>query len=189
MHLRYLRLTTTIVAITLTAAACGGESTSRARTGTAGPATAPARTGTAGPATATAPVPTGIAKPAPPTAPLLQTTPTPPLPATPSGPTTRVLAPIDAAEMIVRESFPVQYAVRVASGLPSGCHTFDGAEVTRNGTEITIAVWNRMPSDGRIACTAIYGTHEEIVELGSDFRSGAVYHVAVNDRALTFTAR
>ena len=183
MHLRYLRLATTIVAITLTAAACGGASTSRARTSTARPATAtaPAPTGTSRPATPTAPASTSTSRPA--------TTPTPAIPATPPGATTRVLAPIDAAEMIVRESFPPQYAVRVVSGLPSGCHTFDGAEVTRNGTEIAIAVWNRVPSDARIACTAIYGTHEEIVELGSDFRSGVVYHVAVNDLALTFTAQ
>ncbi len=177
MHLRYLRLATTIVAITLTAAACGDGSSSRARTSTARPATA------------TAPAPTGTSRPATPTAPVPATTPTPAIPATPPGATTRVLAPIDAAEMIVRESFPPQYAVRVVSGLPSGCHTFDGAEVTRNGTEIAIAVWNRVPSDARIACTAIYGTHEEMVELGSDFRSGVVYHVAVNDRPLTFTAQ
>ena len=189
MHLRYLRLATTIVAITLTAAACGGESTSPARTSTARPATATAPTPASTSRPATAPAPTGTSRPATPTSPAPATTPTPAIPTAPPGATRRVRAPIDAAEMIVRESFPVQYAVRIVSGLPSGCHTFDGAEVTRNGTEITIAVWNRVPSDARIACTAIYGTHEEIVELGSDFRSGVVYHVAVNDLALTFTAQ
>jgi hypothetical protein len=31
-----------------------------------------------------------------------------------------ILAPIEAAEVVVRESFPPQYAVRVTSRLPSG---------------------------------------------------------------------
>lgn len=179
MYLRYLRLATAIVAIMLTAAACGGASTTSTATATARAATSTPRP----PATATAPAPVGTPRPA---------TPAPPTAfATETAAAGRIFepAPIDGAEMIVRETFPPQYAVRVLSGLPSGCHQFAGATVSRSGGEITIAVRNSLPSDRGIACTAIYGTHEEIVELGSDFQSGVVYHVAVNDRALTFTAQ
>lgn len=120
-------------------------------------------------------------------APTAVLTPLPPRP-TPSFPTKTEPAPIDDAELIVRESFPPQYAVRIVAGLPSGCHQFDAATVARNGTDITVTVTNIAPDDAGIACTAIYGQHEEIVELGADFISGAAYSVTVNDRKLEFTA-
>ena len=41
-----------------------------------------------------------------------------------TGPVADVRAPIEDVEVIIRESFPPQYAVRVVSGLPSGCTTF-----------------------------------------------------------------
>jgi hypothetical protein len=101
-----------------------------------------------------------------------------------------VAAPIDKLELIVRESAPPQFAVRILSGLPSGCARFDEARIAgRSGTTMTIAVTNTMPSDNTIACTAIYGTHEAIVELGMDFVAGTEYLVRVNDKELRFTAR
>lgn len=101
-----------------------------------------------------------------------------------------VPAPIDELEMIVRESAPPQYAVRVVSGLPSGCAEFYEATLTgRTGTTIEIEVTNTIPSDPDLICTAIYGTHEEIIELGSDFDSGTDYVVKVNDEEMKFTAQ
>jgi hypothetical protein len=79
--------------------------------------------------------------------------------------------------------------VRVVSGLPNGCYEFADATVSRAGGEITITVRNTLPSDRTIACTQIYGTHEEVVELGSDFVSGTTYRVHVNDATLEFTAK
>ena len=87
------------------------------------------------------------------------------------------------------ESDPVQYAVHITSGLPSGCHVFDHTDLVRNGDAIIIYVMNRVPSDTSVACTAIYGEHESTVQLGSDFVSGTVYRVQVNERMLEFTAR
>lgn len=101
----------------------------------------------------------------------------------------RVPAPIDSAEMVVRESAPPQYAVQLVSGLPNGCAQFAGITTLRTGAEITITVENSMPRDKAIACTQIYGTREATVELGSDFTAGATYTVHVNDRTLTFTAQ
>jgi len=101
-----------------------------------------------------------------------------------------VPAPIDELVMIVRESAPPQYAVRVVSGLPDGCAEFNEAKIAgRTGTTIEIEVTNTIPSDPSLICTAIYGTHEETIELGSDFDSGTEYVVKVNDEELKFTAQ
>ena len=102
---------------------------------------------------------------------------------------TLVAAPIDDLELLIRESFPPQYALRVVSGLPNGCHQFSGHKLARDGTRITIAVWNRVPTDPGTACALVYGQHEEIIELGTDFEPGTEYAVKINDETLTFTAQ
>ena len=99
------------------------------------------------------------------------------------------LAPIDGLDVLVRESAPPQHALQVESGLPSGCHEFDRYEIDRVGDRITVSVFNRLPADPNLACTAIYGTHTEVIELGSDFTAGVTYTIAVNDRSTTFTAQ
>ncbi len=99
-------------------------------------------------------------------------------------------SPIEEIDILMRESFPVQYAVAITSGLPSGCAAFDKSEVTgRDGTTITIRVTHTMPADPNVACTMIYGYHESTVELGTDFVSGTEYTVKVNDKETTFTAQ
>jgi hypothetical protein len=101
----------------------------------------------------------------------------------------RVLAPIDGADIIVRESSPPQYAVHLVSGLPNGCTIFAGITTSRAGDKITVTVENSVPRDKNIACTQIYGTREATLELGSDFAPGTTYTVHVNDRTLMFTAQ
>ncbi|MBT5626925.1 MAG: hypothetical protein HOJ22_01415 [Chloroflexi bacterium] len=99
------------------------------------------------------------------------------------------LAPIESVQILVLESYPEQFVVQVISGLPSGCATFDRADVVREGTDVHISVYNMVPApDQMIACTAIYGIHDENVGLGSDFERGTTYSVYVNDQpATTFT--
>ena len=103
--------------------------------------------------------------------------------------TVEVLAPIQSAKILTLESYPEQFIVEIVSGLPSGCATFVRADVTQDGTDITITVYNSVPApDQLIACTAIYGLHDENVGLGSDFDRGTTYSVLVNDHpAETFT--
>ena len=101
----------------------------------------------------------------------------------------RVLAPIEAVEMRIAESFPPQYFVGVTSGLPSGCAKFDHYTVERDGDTIKITVWNTMPSDQRVACTMIYGYVQHNITLGSDFQSGKTYQLKVNDVTKSFTAQ
>jgi hypothetical protein len=91
------------------------------------------------------------------------------------------LAPIESVQIMVLESFPEQYVVQVISGLPNGCATFDRADIDRNGTEIDITVYNMVPAPGElIACTEMYGIHDENVGLGSDFDREKRYTVTVN---------
>ena len=108
----------------------------------------------------------------------------------PGFPQVRVRAPIDAVEINVAESFPVQYFVHILSGLPSGCDEFDALDVARDGLTIRIDVWNLTPApEADIACTTIYGTVEHNVALGSDFEPGLEYSVLVNDVETTFVAQ
>jgi len=101
-----------------------------------------------------------------------------------------VLAPIEAVEVRIAESFPPQYFLDVVSGLPGGCAQFDRYEVDRAGSEITATVWNLEPVPGPgVFCTMIYGTVEHHIALGSDFVSGTTYTVHVNDVTKTFVAQ
>ena len=160
------------------AAACGNDAKSTATTTALGDTT-PAATRTARPPAST------------------DTPPSPPATATAASPTaspgpagTRLEpAPVDATDLIIQESSPPQYAVHILSGLPSGCHVFDHATLTRTGSELVIEVMNRVPADPHQACTAIYGTHETNVQLGSDFGSGSTYRVQINEKLLEFTAQ
>ncbi len=102
-------------------------------------------------------------------------------------------APIDDAqiETVVADDFEhgiatYSYSVAVTSGLPSGCHTFDSAAMTRNGFTIDIDVENRAPTGDR-PCTAIYGSHLSTIELDPGLPPG-LYTVHVNDKTVTFTA-
>ena len=112
-------------------------------------------------------------------------------PVDPGYPTVEELAPIESVDILAMESFPVQYAVSIVSGLPSGCAAFAGAEVVeRSGTAVRIEVLNTMPApDANLACTMIYGLHESNVALGTDFQSGVTYTVDVNGTITEFTAQ
>lgn len=102
--------------------------------------------------------------------------------------TVEVDAPIDGVVINVAESFPLQYFVAVTSGLPSGCASFGGYTVDRDGTTIRVAVTNLVPADKEIACTAIYGIVETSIPLGSAFDPDTTYTVIVNnDATASFT--
>jgi hypothetical protein len=100
-----------------------------------------------------------------------------------------VPAPIESAELVVRESSPPQVAVRITSGLPSGCARFARIEVARGDTRVEISVWNSVPADDSVVCTMIYGTAANVAELGSGLVPGRSYDVEINGAPwLAFTA-
>lgn len=102
-----------------------------------------------------------------------------------------VEAPVESFELLILESFPVQYNVEIVSGLPNGCHEFERYEVERNGsgTDIRITVWNTIPTATDIACTEIYRTHQGTATLGSDFEPGTEYTLTVGDLTQAFIAQ
>jgi uncharacterized OsmC-like protein len=102
----------------------------------------------------------------------------------------QALAPIESAEIVVRESAPPQYAVKITSGLPNGCAKFDRIDVVSNGKIVDLKVWNTLPAENSIACTMIYGTTANTVNLAGHFERGRTYDVRVNgETKATFTAK
>jgi hypothetical protein len=99
-----------------------------------------------------------------------------------------VPAPIDGLDVRVLESNPPQYVLSVRAGLPSGCAEQNRHELSRSAEAVVVTVLNWMPT-GNPACTAIYGSYELNINLGSDFRSGTTYQVSVNDKTTTFVAQ
>ena len=101
----------------------------------------------------------------------------------------QALAPIESVDVLVLESFPQQYMLAVVSGLPNGCASFAGNRIEREGDTIRVEIFNWKPGDEDIACTEEYRTVETNISLGSDFVSGTMYTVSVNDVVETFVAQ
>ena len=100
--------------------------------------------------------------------------------------TIRVDAPIDELNLIILESFPVQYRLRVVSGLRNSCESFGGYDVTLEGTTVQVDFYNFRVEDTSIACAEIYGMVETYVDLGSEFDTGITYTVQAGARSLKF---
>ncbi|MCH8910555.1 MAG: hypothetical protein IH867_07425 [Chloroflexi bacterium] len=103
-----------------------------------------------------------------------------------------VLAPIESVQILTLESYPEQFIVQVTSRLPNQCASYSHNEVTQDGTDIKISVYNTVPV--RILCIARYRLHDENIVLSSDyhrykdktgyryhFEHGTKYTVLVND--------
>ena len=101
-------------------------------------------------------------------------------------------SPIESAEIVILESAPPQYQLRVVSGMPSsGCSQFNGYEIRRTvSTDIDVAITHHQVADPSIMCTADYPMVETDVPLGSNFEAGVEYTVRVNSNtAESFVAR
>ena len=102
-------------------------------------------------------------------------------------------SPIESAEIMVLESAPPQYQLRVVSGLPkgSGCSQFNGYEIRRSeSNDIEVIVTHHEVADRMVMCTADFLIVETFVPLGSDFVSGEKYTVRVNsDKVTSFSAQ
>ena len=102
-------------------------------------------------------------------------------------------SPIESAEIMVLESAPPQYQLRVVSGLPkgSGCSQFNGYEIRRSeSNDMEVIVTHHEVADRMVMCTADFPIVETFVPLGSDFVSGEKYTVRVNsDTVTSFSAQ
>ena len=101
----------------------------------------------------------------------------------------QVPAPIESVEVLILESFPVQYMLAVVSGLPNGCASFAGYRLERGGDTIRVEMVNWKPADPQVMCTEIYRTVETRISLGIDFESGRTYTLLVNDVTESFVAQ
>lgn len=101
----------------------------------------------------------------------------------------QALAPIESIEVLILESFPVQYRVLVVSGLPNACYSFAGYWLDLSGDTIRIEIINWKPADSGVACAAVYRAVETTIHLGSDFESGKTYTIVVNETTETFVAQ
>ncbi len=97
-----------------------------------------------------------------------------------------VLAPIDSIELQIAESFPLQYFLKVVSGLPDGCHSFGGYTLTRDGQRVLIKVFNLKPSNADLVCIQLYGNADTTIPLGSDFDPSEPYTIDVNGKTISF---
>ena len=92
-------------------------------------------------------------------------------------------SPIENMEVLVLESHPPQYQLRVVSGMPTGssCSQFNGYEIRRpESNRIDVTVTHHQVSDPDVVCTADYPIIETIVPLGADLEPGVEYTVSVN---------
>jgi predicted secreted protein len=101
---------------------------------------------------------------------------------------TEVPAPIHEVEIQIAESLPVQYFLRVVSGLQNSCVEFGSYNVTREGDVIRVEVVNLEPTDESTVCAQVYEFVEHTIPLGSAFIPGTTYTVLVNDVSKTFVA-
>jgi hypothetical protein len=102
-----------------------------------------------------------------------------------------VRAPLDDTGLIILEILPVQYRVRMVSGLPSGCAKFESWDLQSDleARTFRIQLLNSVPADPDIACTAIYGMIENTVPLPEGVVPGLTYNVEINDVAFSFDAQ
>ena len=98
-------------------------------------------------------------------------------------------APIESVGVVVSESDPPEYSLRIVSGLPSGCVEFKGYDVSLDGNVFTVDAVN-LEATGPVACIAVYERHEGEVALGGGLTPGETYTVIVNGEVTnSFLAR
>ena len=107
-------------------------------------------------------------------------------------------SPIELAEVVILESSPPQYQLRVLSALAKGssCSQFNGYEIRRTDAgRIEVVITYHQIADPvvpftAVPCTADYPIVETNVPLGSGFEPGVEYTVTVNtDTTTSFVAQ
>ena len=101
-------------------------------------------------------------------------------------------SPVEGVELLILESFPPQYRLKVLSALPLGssCSKFNGYDISRPfANTIHITVTHLEVAQTNVPCTRDRPVVETDISLGKDFKSGEEYTVRVNDHTETFTAQ
>lgn len=102
-------------------------------------------------------------------------------------------SPIQGAELIILESFPPQYRMKVTYTLPKGssCSRFNGYDVERPmANTIEVSVTHFEVAEDNVPCTRDLPVGETNVSLGINFESGEEYTVIINGQVTkTFKAQ
>ena len=100
------------------------------------------------------------------------------------------VSPVESVELIILESFPPQYRIKVISTMSgSSCSQFNGYDVSRPfSNTIHVTVTYLLPA-GDVICTRDIAYAETDISLGSDFVSKEEYTVVVNGVTETFIAQ
>ncbi|HNS50303.1 MAG TPA: hypothetical protein PKO09_03890 [Anaerolineae bacterium] len=104
---------------------------------------------------------------------------------TPGGDVIRGSASVDAIDILILESFPVQVQVRVSGNLPDGCTELGETAQERQGTAFTVTLGTVRPAHA--LCTEALVPFETTVALDVLGLKAGQYAVAVNGVSGTFT--
>ena len=99
-------------------------------------------------------------------------------------------SPVESVELIILESFPPQYRIKVVSTMSgSSCSQFNGYDVSRPfANNIQVKVTYLFPA-GEVMCTSDVAYAETDIPLGSNFNPKEEYTVVVNKVTETFIAQ
>jgi len=99
-------------------------------------------------------------------------------------------SPVESVELIILESFPPQYLIKVVSIMSgSNCSQFNGYDISRllvNNIQLKVTY---LAPAGVVECTADVAYAETDIPLGNDFNYKEEYTVAVNNVSGTFVAQ
>jgi hypothetical protein len=93
-------------------------------------------------------------------------------------------APVEAVEIVVRESFPVQVSAIVRGYLPDTCTEISQVGYEQTGDTFKIEVATVRPKD--MACADVIKSYEEVVALDVAGLAAGVYTVDANGVTATF---
>lgn len=93
-------------------------------------------------------------------------------------------APVEAVEVLILESFPLQVQARVTGYLPDGCTQLGDTVVTQEGNTFRVALKTARPSDA--VCTEAVVPFEVTVPLPVEGLPAGDYTVNVNGQTATF---
>jgi len=95
-------------------------------------------------------------------------------------------AVVEAVEVILLESFPLQAQAKVYGYLPDGCTELHDISVQQEGGTFTLTLTTRRPI-GDIACTEALVPFEETLSLDIEGLSAGNYQVVAQDQEAVFT--
>jgi hypothetical protein len=97
-------------------------------------------------------------------------------------------APVESVAIEVTATDPVAADLVLVTGLPSGCVSFNGYDLEREGDTFQVTVTNVRPDKEDLVCTMIYGTETTRIALDGDIEVCETYTVVVNGESFSVQA-